>query len=90
MHRIINKLPDQSILNTSKWRYAVPELYKKYPNAAMDLNISVSSPPIIKVVNNDIQTTIYSDVVIDVLDAAEVIPVASISLVCVFSFRCHT
>ena len=48
MHWIVNKLPDQSLLNTSKWKYSVPELYKKYPNAAMDLNTSVSSPPIIK------------------------------------------
>ncbi|PON38722.1 BPI fold-containing family B member [Parasponia andersonii] len=80
MHWIVDKVPDQSLLNTSKWKYAVPQLYKKYPDDTMVLNISISSPPIIKVVKNDIETTIYTDVIINVLDAAEVIPVACISL----------
>ncbi|XP_062077578.1 putative BPI/LBP family protein At1g04970 [Humulus lupulus] len=80
MHWIVDKVPDQSLLNTSKWKYAVPQLYKKYPNHPMDLNISVSSPPIVKVKNNDIETTIYSAVIINVLDAAEVIPVVCMSL----------
>ncbi|KAF4395911.1 hypothetical protein G4B88_028081 [Cannabis sativa] len=80
MHWIVDKVPDQSLLNTSKWKYAVPQLYKKYPDHPIVLNISVPSPPIVKVINNDIETAIYSDVIINVLDGTEVIPVVCMSL----------
>uniref|UniRef100_A0A803QCE2 Lipid-binding serum glycoprotein C-terminal domain-containing protein n=1 Tax=Cannabis sativa TaxID=3483 RepID=A0A803QCE2_CANSA len=80
MHWIVDKVPDQSLLNTSKWKYAVPQLYKKYPDHPIVLNISVSSPPIVKVINNDIETAIYSDVIINVLNGTEVIPVVCMSL----------
>lgn len=82
MRWIINKIPDQSLLNTAGWRFIVPQLYKQYPNEDMDLNVTISSPPIIKVVNNGIDITVYSDVTIDVVDADEVIPVVCISMVC--------
>jgi hypothetical protein len=71
MRWIVNKIPDQSLLNTAGWRFIIPQLYKKYPNDAMNLNISFSSPPAIRIAENDI----------DVLDSSEVIPVACISLV---------
>jgi lipopolysaccharide-binding protein len=80
MHWIVDKMPDQSILNTAGWRYIVPQLYKQYPNDDMNINISVSSPPIIKVAKDDISAFVNLDVTIDVNDAAEVIPVACISL----------
>ncbi|XP_020417130.1 putative BPI/LBP family protein At1g04970 isoform X3 [Prunus persica] len=80
MQWVINKTPDQSLLNTAGWKYIVPQLYKQYPNEDMELNISVSSPPIMTVVNNGINITVYSDVTIGVMDADEVIPVACISL----------
>ncbi|KAL5548493.1 hypothetical protein UlMin_003724 [Ulmus minor] len=80
LHWIFDKVPDQFLLNTSRWKYDIPLLYKKYPDDAMDLNISVSSPPVVKVVNDDIEMSIYLDVIIDVLDADEVVPVACVSL----------
>lgn len=80
MHWIVDKMPDQSILNTAGWRYIVPQLYKQYPNDDMNINISVSSPPIIKVAKDDISAFVNLDVTIDVNDAGEVIPVACISL----------
>ncbi|XP_015901270.3 putative BPI/LBP family protein At1g04970 [Ziziphus jujuba] len=81
MQWIVDEVPDYpSILNTFKWRFIVPELYRQYPNDNMDLHITVTSPPIIKVVNNDIDVTIYLDVTVEVLDAPGVIPVLSISL----------
>ncbi|KAI5333864.1 hypothetical protein L3X38_023996 [Prunus dulcis] len=80
MQWVINKTADQSLLNTAGWKYIVPQLYKQYPNEDMELNISVSSPPIMTVVNNGINITVYSDVTIGVMDADEVIPVACISL----------
>lgn len=82
MQRTINKIPDQSLLNTAQWKHIVPQLYKQYPDKDMELNISVSSPPIIRVANNGIDFTVYSDVTIGVVDDDEVISVACISLVC--------
>jgi lipopolysaccharide-binding protein len=81
MHWIVDKIPDQSILNTAGWRYIVPQLYKQYPDDDLNLNISVSSPPIIKVAKDVIGAIINLDVTIDVVDGSEVIPVACISLV---------
>lgn len=81
MRWIVDKIPDQSLLNTAGWRFIIPQLYKKYPNDAMNLNISFSSPPAVRIAENDIDATVNVDLIIDVLGASEVIPVACISLV---------
>ncbi|RDX60754.1 putative BPI/LBP family protein [Mucuna pruriens] len=80
MQLIVDELPDQAILNTAEWRFIVPQLYKRYPNDDMQLNISVSSPPVIQVTYQDIDATIFVDITIDVLEDGEVIPVACISV----------
>ncbi|XP_057431091.1 putative BPI/LBP family protein At1g04970 isoform X2 [Lotus japonicus] len=80
MQLIIDELPDQDILNTAEWRFIVPQLYKQYPNDNMQLDISVSSPPVIQVTYQDIGATISIDITIDVLKGGEVIPVACISV----------
>ncbi|EEF33422.1 Lipopolysaccharide-binding protein precursor, putative [Ricinus communis] len=80
MQWIVDKIPDQNLLNTAGWRFIVPQLYKKYPNYDMNLNISLSSPPIIRISGHDIDATVYADLIIDVLKADQVIPVACISL----------
>lgn len=81
MNWIVDQLPEQSLLNTSGWKYIMPQLYRHYPNDNMRLNISVSSPPIIEVSNKGINATIHADLVIEVVDSGEVIKVACISLV---------
>ncbi|XVF81535.1 hypothetical protein PTKIN_Ptkin15bG0162800 [Pterospermum kingtungense] len=81
MEWIVDKVPDQALLNTAGWRFIIPQLYKKYPNADMNLNISLSSPPIIRIAEHSMGATVYADVIIDVVQAGEVIPVACISLV---------
>ncbi|XP_061348902.1 putative BPI/LBP family protein At1g04970 [Gastrolobium bilobum] len=80
MQLIVDELPDQNILNTAEWRFIVPKLYKRYPNDDMQLNISVSSPPVIQVTYQDIGATIFVDIIIDVLEGGEIIPVACISV----------
>ncbi|KAK3014524.1 hypothetical protein RJ639_010074 [Escallonia herrerae] len=80
MHWIVDKIPDQSLLNTAGWRYVIPQLYKQFPDYDMNVNISVASPPLVKIEKQNIIATIYTDVTIDVLDAGEVIPVLCISL----------
>ncbi|GFY84355.1 lipid-binding serum glycoprotein family protein [Actinidia rufa] len=80
MHLIVDKIPDQSFLNTSGWKLIFPQLYQQYPDDDMNLNISITSPPIVKVEQENINVASYADVTIDVLDAGEVIPVACIAL----------
>ncbi|KAK1297548.1 putative BPI/LBP family protein [Acorus calamus] len=81
MNRVVDKVPDQSYLNTARWRYIIPQLYRKYPNADMKLNISLSSPPIMRITSHDIGATIYSDMTVDVVDGYETVSVACISIV---------
>lgn len=81
MQWIVDKVPDQSLLNTAGWRFIVPQLYKKYPNDDMTLNISLSSPPVVIISEKNIDASINVDLIIDVLEAGEVVPVACISLV---------
>lgn len=81
MQWTVDKIPDQSFLNTAGYRFIIPQLYKKYPNHDMNLNISLSSPPVIKISEHDISAIIYADLIIDVLEENDVIPVACISLV---------
>ncbi|XP_054797834.1 putative BPI/LBP family protein At1g04970 [Prosopis cineraria] len=81
MHWVVDKVPDQSILNTAGWRFIVPQLYKKYPNHDMNLNISLSSPPAVEFSNHKAEANIFADLTTDVIEGDEVIPVACISLV---------
>ncbi|CAL0307374.1 unnamed protein product [Lupinus luteus] len=80
MQWIIDELPDQALLNTAEWRFIVPQLYKQYPNADMNINVSISSAPVIQVTNKNIEAAIIVDVIINVLEAGEVIPVVCISV----------
>ncbi|XP_024008742.1 putative BPI/LBP family protein At1g04970 isoform X2 [Eutrema salsugineum] len=81
MQWIVDKIPEQTLLNTARWRFIIPQLYKKYPNQDMNLNISLSSPPLVKISEEYVGANVDADLVIDVLQADQVIPVACISLV---------
>lgn len=80
MHWIVDKIPDQSLLNTAGWRFIIPQLYRKYPNHEMNLNISLSSPPVVEISDQKAGVEIFADLTIDVLEEDKVIPVACISL----------
>ncbi|MBA0715477.1 hypothetical protein Golax_014370 [Gossypium laxum] len=84
MEWIVDKVPDQALLNTAGWRFIIPQLYKKYPNDDMNLNISLSSPPVIRISEHNIGATVYADVIIDVVEGSQVISVACISLFMTF------
>ena len=81
MRWLVDKVPDQSLLNTASWKYLIPKLYKQYPNDDMELNITLSSPPVIKVTTKNIGVTIRSDMIVNVLDFGVAVPVACISVV---------
>lgn len=77
----VDKLPEQSLLNTASWRFFVPQLYNKYPNDDMTLNITISSPPSITITLDGVEAVVVADMVVDVVDGNDTIPVACISMV---------
>lgn len=77
----VDKVPDQSLLNTAGWKFIVPQLYKKYPNDDMSLNITLSSPPVISISSQSIVATVNADLTINIIDDGKLVPVACISLV---------
>lgn len=81
MHWIVDKIPDQHLLNTAAWKWIIPLLYRQYPDDDIVLNISASSPPSLRLRDQDIAASIYVDMIIEVVNNDEVIPVACISLV---------
>ncbi|XWS36727.1 hypothetical protein CRYUN_Cryun20dG0110700 [Craigia yunnanensis] len=87
MEWIVDKVPDQALLNTAGWRFIIPQLYKKYPNDEMNLNVYLSSPPVIRISEHNMGATVYAGVIIDVVEAGEIIPFACISLVSLLKFH---
>lgn len=81
MHWIVDKVPEQSLLNTAGWRFIIPQLYRRYPNADMNLNVSIYSPPHLIIKEHQIDLTVHADVIINVLNSGEVTPVACFSMV---------
>lgn len=81
-HWIVDKVPDQSLLNTASWKFIVPQLYRRYPNDEMLLNISLSSAPVVGVTEKGFVATVVLDMTVEVLDGDETIPVACVSVVC--------
>ncbi|XP_021735242.1 putative BPI/LBP family protein At1g04970 isoform X1 [Chenopodium quinoa] len=77
---IVDKIPDQALLNTAGWRFIIPQLYKKYPKDDMNLNVSFVSPPIVRISPQNIDIIANVDLIIDVLEGGQVIPVACILL----------
>ncbi|KAM3189262.1 hypothetical protein ACQJBY_067899 [Aegilops geniculata] len=81
MHWVVDKVPDQSLLNTAGWKFIIPRLYWNYPNDDMVLNISMTSSPLMRITSEKIGATINADMIIDVLHGTETVPVACISVV---------
>ncbi|KAG8075776.1 hypothetical protein GUJ93_ZPchr0006g41869 [Zizania palustris] len=81
MHWVVDKVPDQSLLNTASWKFIIPRLYRSYPNDNMLLNISMTSSPVIRITSEKIGATTNADLIIDVVHATETIPVLCISVV---------
>jgi lipopolysaccharide-binding protein len=81
MNWLVKRLPEQSFLNTASWQYIVPQLYLMYPNDSMALNISIPSPPALVVTEGKLSSTVYADVIVDVMDDSHSIPVACIQVV---------
>ncbi|XP_037434907.1 putative BPI/LBP family protein At1g04970 [Triticum dicoccoides] len=80
LQHMVDKVPDQFLLNTASWRFLIPRLYRKYPNKDMLLNISAISPPSVRINVGRIDTTVDLDVTVIVLGSDDKVPVACISL----------
>ena len=81
LQRMVDKIPEQFLLNTASWRFLVPQLYQKYPDDNMLLNISAISPPSVRINVGRIDATVDLDVTVNVLDSGKIIPVACMSVV---------
>lgn len=81
MNWLVKRLPEQSLLNTASWQYIVPQLYLMYPNDSMVLNISISAPPAVVVTEEKLSSTLFADVIVDVMDGDNTVPVACIQVV---------
>ena len=86
LQRMVDKIPDQFLLNTSSWRFLVPQLYRKYPDDSMLLNISAISPPSVRINVGRIDATVDLDVTVNVLDFDKIAPVACMSVVRFFLY----
>ncbi|KAM0902421.1 hypothetical protein ACQ4PT_019315 [Festuca glaucescens] len=80
LQHIVDEVPDQFLLNTASWRFLIPKLYRKYPNEDMLLNISAISPPSVRINVGGVDATVDLDVIVNVLDSGDIVPVACISL----------
>ncbi|XP_074583696.1 putative BPI/LBP family protein At1g04970 isoform X2 [Curcuma longa] len=81
LHWMVNKVPEQSLLNTTSWKYLIPQLYRKYPNDDMILNMSLMSPPDVWITSQKVGANLLLDMTVNVLDGSSTIPVACISMV---------
>ena len=81
LRRMVDKIPNQFLLNTASWRFLVPQLHQKYPDDNMLLNISAISPPSVRINVGRIDATVDLDVTVNVLDSGKIIPVACMSVV---------
>ncbi|KAG6522753.1 hypothetical protein ZIOFF_019905 [Zingiber officinale] len=81
LHWMVDKIPQQSLLNTASWKYLIPQLYKKYPNDDMVLNMSVTSPPDVWIISQKLGAVAFLDMTVIVLDGDARTPVACISMV---------
>lgn len=86
LQRMVDKIPDQFLLNTASWRFFVPRLYQKYPDDDIVLNISAVSPPSVRINVGRIDATVDLDVTVSVLDFGEIVPVACLSVVRFYPF----
>lgn len=81
MHMVIGESKNGSALSTSDWKIILPRLYKQYPDDKMMLNMSVTSPPDVKITENGIDATIHLEISINVQDFGKVVSIARISSV---------
>uniref|UniRef100_A0ACD5XV44 Uncharacterized protein n=1 Tax=Avena sativa TaxID=4498 RepID=A0ACD5XV44_AVESA len=80
LQHIVDKVPNQFLLNTASWRFLIPRLYRKYPNEDMLLNISAIAPPSVRINVGGVDATVDLDVIVNVLSSGDIVPVACISL----------
>jgi lipopolysaccharide-binding protein len=77
----VDKLPQQSLLNTAFWKWVIPQLYKKYPNEDMALDFSVSGAPQVDFTKDGANALAAADLTILVKTDNGSVPVACLSMV---------
>lgn len=77
----VDKIPDQSLLNTTEWKEVIPQLYEQFPDTKMALDLLVASPPYVRILDDGMEATINAEVQVDVVSDGNVVPVACGSVV---------
>jgi hypothetical protein len=78
-------MPEKEFLNTSKWRYIIPQLYHDYPNAELTFHFDVTSPPTILLTPDGIEGSAVADMMIEAVKDGDLVPVACITIVSLLS-----
>jgi hypothetical protein len=82
---LVDTMPEKEFLNTSKWRYIIPQLYRDYPNAELTFHFDVTSPPTILLTPDGIEGSAVADMMIEAVKDGDLVPVACITIVSVLS-----
>lgn len=77
---LIDKVPEQTFLNTSKWKFLIPELYQHYPNEEIKLSFEVSAPPDITLTLDGVDVSAAAHMNIGVVNNDTIVQVACISI----------
>ncbi|KAI5056835.1 hypothetical protein GOP47_0028653, partial [Adiantum capillus-veneris] len=78
---LLDKLPDQTFLNTSKWKYLIPQLYQQYPNKEITLQFKVSAAPNVTLTLDGVDVSASAEMLIGVSDNGSNVQVACISII---------
>lgn len=77
---LLEKLPDQTFLNTSKWKFLIPQLYQQYPNKEIRLHFEVSNPPNVTLTLDGVDVSAMAQMFVGVADNGSIVQVACISI----------
>ncbi|MCO5614975.1 hypothetical protein L7F22_069261 [Adiantum nelumboides] len=81
LNRLLDKVPDQTFLNTSKWKFLIPQLYQQYPDKEITLRFEVSAPPNVTLTLDGVDVSAGAEMVIGVTDEGSNVQVACISII---------
>ncbi|KAH7446180.1 hypothetical protein KP509_01G043500 [Ceratopteris richardii] len=77
---LVDQSPVQALLNTTKWKFLIPQLYQKYPNKEIKLQFEVSNPPNVSLTLDGIDVYVTAKMIIGVADNNTNIEAACISI----------
>eukprot|EP00250_Pteridium_aquilinum_P033291 c5411_g1_i1 orf=203-2092(-) len=78
---LVDKVPEQAFLNTSRWKFLIPQLYQQYPNQEIKLSFEVSAPPNITLTLDGVDMSAAAHMIIGVASNDSVVQVACVNII---------